>query len=128
LLGAEKVEHINRHPLKGNLFENMIVIEALKYRFNRSKRSNLFFWRDAKGNEVDMLMEFGPDVIPIEIKSGSTISDNYFKGLRVFSSRLAQPPKAMALVYGGAEIQKRSEVSVWSPMTISEMICEFDEI
>jgi predicted AAA+ superfamily ATPase len=57
LLGAEAVQHISRHPLRGNLFENLVVGEALKYRYNRGKRSNLFFWRDAKGNEVDLVVD-----------------------------------------------------------------------
>jgi len=126
LLGAEKTDHISRHPLKGNLFENMIIVESLKYWFNRSKRSNLFFWRDAKGNEVDLLLEFGPDVVPVEIKSGATISEDYFKGLRVFSSRLAQPPKTSALVYGGDETQRRSDVSIWNASSVAEMMSSFD--
>jgi hypothetical protein len=77
LLGAENETHISRHPLRGNLFENLVVIEALKYRYNRGKRSNLYFWRDAKGNEVDLLMESGPDIIAAEIKAGATISGEW---------------------------------------------------
>lgn len=113
LLGAENELHINRHPLRGNLFENLVVIEALKYRLHRGKRNNLYFWRDGKGNEVDLLIETGPDVIPVEIKAGATISGDFFKGLRTFSARLASPPKAAALVYGGLEQQQRSDVAVW---------------
>ena len=113
LLGAENELHINRHPLRGNLFENLVVIEALKYRLHRGKRNNLSFWRDGKGNEVDLLIETGPDVIPVEIKAGATISGDFFKGLHTFSARFASPPKAAALVYGGLEQQQRSDVAVW---------------
>jgi len=70
------------------LFENMVVIEALKCRLNRGKRSNLYFWRDGKGNEVDLLIEAGPDVMPVEIKAGATISRDFFKGLHSFAARL----------------------------------------
>jgi predicted AAA+ superfamily ATPase len=92
---------------------NPTQIEALKYRLHRGKRNNLYFWRDGKGNEVDLLIETGPDVIPVEIKAGATISGDFFKGLRTFSARLASPPKAAALVYGGLEQQQRSDVAVW---------------
>jgi len=124
LLGAENELHINRHPLKGNLFENMVIIEALKYRYNRGKRSNLYFWRDAKGNEVDLLVESGSEVTPVEIKSGSTINNDFFKGLRSFAARLPSPPKTTALVYGGSEQQRRSDVTIWKVTDISAMMSE----
>lgn len=122
LLGAENELHINRHPLRGNLFENLIVIDALKYRYNRGKRSNLYFWRDAKGNEVDLLVESGPDVTPVEIKAGATVSSDYFKGLRTFNARLSSPAMSSALVYGGADRQKRSGVTVWTASDVSELM------
>ena len=122
LLGVESELHVNRHPLRGNLFENLVVIEALKYRYNRGKRSNLHFWRDAKGNEVDLVIEAGPDIVPVEIKSGATITEDYFKGLRTFSDKLPTLPRACALVYGGTERQKRSDVSVWRVGDIAEMM------
>jgi predicted AAA+ superfamily ATPase len=113
---------VNRHPLRGNLFENMVVIEALKYRYHRGKRSNLYFWRDAKGNEVDLLMENGPDIAAVEIKGGETISSDYFKGLRTLASRLSMPLAASALVYGGTERQQRSEASVWRAQDVAAMM------
>jgi predicted AAA+ superfamily ATPase len=122
LLGIEKETHVNRHPLRGNLFENMVVIEALKYRYHRGKRSNLYFWRDAKGNEVDLLMENGPDIAAVEIKGGETISSDYFKGLRTLASRLSMPLAASALVYGGTERQQRSEASVWRAQDVAAMM------
>ena len=122
LLGAENELHVNRHPLRGNLFENLVVIEALKYRYNRGKRNNLHFWRDSKGNEVDLLIESGPDVMPVEIKSAATISDDFFKGLRSFSARLSTPPGACSLVYGGTERQQRSSVNVWRFGDVAEMM------
>ena len=124
LLGAESELHINRHPLRGNLFENLVVIEALKYRYNRARRNNLYFWRDAKGNEVDLLVETGGEVVPVEIKSGATISEDFFKGLRSFAGRLPQPPRASALVYGGTERQQRSDVSVWRHDDIARIMAK----
>jgi len=122
LLGIEKESHVNRHPLRGNLFENMVVIEALKYRYHRGRRSNLYFWRDAKGNEVDLLIEHGPDIAAVDIKSGATVNSDYFKGLRKFHARLASPGSTCALVYDGQERQRRSDVTVWRAMDVSAMM------
>jgi len=122
LLGAENTKHIAHHPLKGNLFENMIVLEALKYRFNRGKRNNLYFWRDAKGNEIDILVENGSDVVPIEIKSGATLHNDFFKGLKVFKKQLGHLDNAALLVYGGNENQMRSEAAVWQATEIEAMM------
>jgi len=122
LLGIEKESHVNRHPLRGNLFENMVVIEALKYRYHRGRRSNLYFWRDAKGNEVDLLLESGAGIAAVEIKSGATISSDYFKGLRSFKSRLTSPPGTCALVYDGEERQQRSDVTIWRARDAGEMM------
>ncbi len=122
LLGAEHEVHISRHPLRGNLFENLIVVEALKYRFNRGLRNNLYFWRDAKGNEVDLVVEAGPDVMPVEIKAGATVTGDYFKGLLTFVDRLKTPPMARSLVYGGTERQYRSDTHVWRVQDVPEMM------
>lgn len=126
LLGAENETHINRHPLRGNLFENLVVVEALKYRYNQGKRSNLYFWRDAKGNEVDLLLEHGPDIAAVEIKAGATISNDWLKELENFSGKLPRPPKTRALVYGGTERQKRTNVSIWRSTDIAKMLTEFE--
>jgi hypothetical protein len=125
LLGAESELHISRHPLRGNLFENMIVIDALKYRYHRGKRNNLHFWRDGKGNEIDLLVESGPDIMPVEIKSGATISDDFFKGLQTFARQLPQI-SISSLVYGGTEKQKRSDVLIWRASDVAEMMAKIN--
>ena len=122
LLGAEDERHVKYHPLRGNLFENLVIMEALKYRYHRGERSNLYFWRDGKGNEVDLLVENGPDIAPVEIKSGATITDDYFKGLRTFTGKLPRQPKTSALVYAGAERQKRSDLTVWRAADVAMMM------
>ena len=122
LLGAKDERHVEYHPLRGNLFENLVILEALKYQYHRGERSNLFFWRDGKGNEVDLLVENGLDIVPVEIKSGATISNDYCKGLRTFAGKLSGQPKTCALVYGGAERQKRNDVTIWRAMDVSMMM------
>ena len=113
LLGIETVNQISRDPLRGSLFENMVIAEALKYRFNQGKRSNLYFYRDSKGNEVDLVFSSGSELFPVEIKSGMTVTRDYFKGLNHFKT-LFEPhmPNGGGLVYDGIDAQNRSDVSV----------------
>jgi len=127
LLGAQSEVHINRHPLRGNLFENMVVIEALKYRYHRGMRSNLFFWRDGRGNEVDLVIEKALEVVPVEIKAGATVTEDFFKGLRYFLTKLPEPTAIAAVVYGGSECQRRSDATVWPAAEVPEMMREILE-
>ena len=113
LLGIENEKQISRDPLRGSLFENMVIAEALKFRLNEGKRSNLYFYRDSKGNEVDLLLVNGPDIFPIEIKSGMTITRDYFKGLKYFSKLFPDHiPGGGGIVYGGQEVQNRTDISI----------------
>ena len=91
----------------------MVVAEALKYRFNQGKRSNLFFYRDSRGNEVDLLIVSGVDIFPIEIKAGMTITRDYFKGLNHFAKLFPDHlPWGGGVIYGGTEAQKRTDVFI----------------
>lgn len=113
LLGIENKKHIARDPLRGHLFENMVVAETLKYRLHHGKGNNLYFYRDSKGNEVDLVLTKGADLFPIEIKSGMTITKDYFKGLKHFSKVFPKNiPDGSGLIYAGEEQQKRTDVFV----------------
>ncbi|WP_419661477.1 AAA ATPase like protein [Desulfosarcina variabilis str. Montpellier] len=113
LLGIENAKQLSRDPLRGSLFENLVIAEALKYRFNQGKRSNLYFYRDSRGNEVDLILTNEPDLFPIEIKAGMTITRDYFKGLNHFAKLFPDSiPNGSGLVYGGETEQQRSNVSI----------------
>jgi predicted AAA+ superfamily ATPase len=124
LLGMETERHVSRDPLRGNLFENLVVIEALKYRYNRGQKSNLFFYRDGKGNEVDLILEFGPDLFPIEIKAGETITPDYFKGLKQFEKIIPGLPLGSGLIYGGRERQMRSNTRIYNVYDLEALLDE----
>jgi predicted AAA+ superfamily ATPase len=95
-----------QNPYRGALFENLIVTELMKNRFNKGQRSNLYFWRDNTGHEVDIIIDNGLKQIPLEVKSGRTIKQEFFKGLG-FWEKLTQNPEGI-IVYGGDEGQIRS--------------------
>jgi predicted AAA+ superfamily ATPase len=81
LLELETESHVNTHPLRGALFENLVILELLKARFNNGQRSNLFYWRDRTGNEIDVLIDQSSQVIPVEIKTAATFNTDYLKGI-----------------------------------------------
>lgn len=125
LLGLEDEKQVSRDPLRGNLFENMVVLEALKFRYNQGKRSNLFFYRDSNGNEVDLIAEQGRSLLALEIKAGATINDDYFKGLRHFRKAIGDGwTVAAGVVYGGEDSQQRSEALVRPALHCDELFAE----
>ena len=78
LLRIEKVSQLNNHYLKGSLFENLILSEFLKRRYNQGKASNLYFWRDHRGMEIDLIIEHANGLTPVEIKSSRTWNRDFF--------------------------------------------------
>jgi uncharacterized protein len=112
LLGVQNADQLAIHPQRGALFETWVVGELLKGRYNKSLPSNLFFWRDNTGNEVDVIVDQGLTLLPIEIKSGQTISADYFSGLRKWLSWAGAEAGKSYLIYGGDEIQTRREGEV----------------
>lgn len=100
LLGIREPAQISRDPLVGSIFENLVVMECLKARYNAGHLPDLYFFRDSKGNEVDLLAAIARKRIAMEIKSASTFSLDQFKGLRRFLS-LADPVDGAYLVYNG---------------------------
>ena len=107
LLGIENSIQLDLNSYKGPLFENLIVVDFIKNRFNQAKSNNLYFWRDSMGNELDILIEVGNSLIPIEIKSGQTITNEYFKGLKYWQKISGEDTQGY-VVYAGQNIEKRS--------------------
>ena len=114
LLGISNAKQIAHHAAKGPLFENLMVSELLKERFNAGATDNLYYWRDKTGNEVDVLMDTAGKLNAIELKAGETIATDYFKGLEYFSS-LHKKRIEMLLIYGGKEEQQRSNGIIVKP-------------
>ena len=107
LLGIRDNNHLQTHPLKGAIFEGMVITELLKNRTNAGLDINLFYWRDKTGHEVDLIIDNGKTLLPIEIKLGMTISKDYFKNIDYWTN-LSGSKKAFIL-YTGAQHQKRSD-------------------
>jgi len=99
LLRITRVEHLQTHPLRGNIFENFVLSERIKQRWNEGREAPLYFWRDSHGNEVDLVEDEAGILTPSEIKAGATFHPEFVNGLD-FLCRL-QPPKRGQVVYGG---------------------------
>jgi predicted AAA+ superfamily ATPase len=114
LLGIQNAQQLDFHPLFGSLFENFVIMELIKHRFNRAKNNNFYFWRDNTGHEIDLIAEESEGLYPIEIKSGKTITDEFFKGLLYWFK--ISGTQSGTVVYTGETGQKRSsniEILPW---------------
>ena len=126
LVGIEHAGQLGTHPLRGPLFENAVVMEALKHRFNRGRRSNLAFFRTSSGLECDLLLENGGGMRAIEIKSGATVASDWFDPLDRIAKALPEIA-ARAVVYGGAERQSRRNGEVVPLTGLGEMLEQIDD-
>lgn len=111
LLGIQEESQINTHPLRGSLFENMVVTDLLKTRLNQGIDPSMFFWRDSAGLEIDLILENGNQLQPIEIKLGETFTASWLNNLNKWCSLAANSTQPM-LCYGGSWTGQRSEVKV----------------
>ena len=106
-LRISNVSQLENHPLKGAIFETMVVIEMVKKYTNQGINPPLFYWRDKTGHEIDLIEDKGNLLTPIEIKSSKTINSDFFKNLKYWN-HLSKMNKAV-LIYSGIQEQNRSD-------------------
>jgi uncharacterized protein len=121
LMGIATKGMLAQHPIKGNLFECFIIAEIIKSQLNTGVDPSIYFWQDKLGREIDCIVENGPVVIPIEIKSGKTVTDDYFKNILYWSNLSKYPAEKALIVYGGNTAQLRSTGHVlgWQEFLLS---------
>ncbi len=120
LLGIKTADDLRLHPIKGGLFESLVISELFKYYHNRNMQPPLYFWRDVQGHEIDVIIEKSlANLVPIEIKAGMTIMDNFFKGIKNWHAITQQPTTPSYIVYGGTEqlTYKNSHLFPWHQIT-----------
>ena len=101
LLDIETPRQLELDKMRGAIFENMIVMECLKHRFNQGKEGNVFFYRDSNGQEVDILVKEEGRLTAIEVKSSMTYYPEFTKSLQRLTDWTSTPIKRRAVVYGG---------------------------
>lgn len=122
LLGIETVEQLIKDPLYGNLFENWVVMELIKARYNQALDPHFYFYRDVLGKEVDLLLQRGSRLIPIEIKSSKTFSSSFLQGLEYFHEQTPKKAEGGAVIYGGKQTQKLGIFELFTPENCSELM------
>lgn len=114
LLGIRDAEVLRLHPLRGALFETLVVSEFLKDRYSQGLPADLYFWRDNNGIEADLLFERQGKLQTVEIKSGRTITGDYIRDGQKSSRFAGDEALTPWLIYGGGEKYQRSGVQIIS--------------
>jgi predicted AAA+ superfamily ATPase len=109
----QALEDLVHRAERGAVFESFVVSELHKNFMHRGGQPRLHFWRDAAGHEVDLLIEMGERLIPVEIKSGQTLASDFFDGLDYWRKLSGDERGPAALVYGGEQALKRSGAAVY---------------
>jgi len=119
LLDIQSPEQLDSHYLRGNIFESFIIAEHIKSRLHAGRRPNAFFWRNSTGHEIDLILEAGAQLWAVEIKSGQTLNEDFFKGLRYFKRLSSAPDEHLYLVYGGDRnlTRKYGQVVGWKSIS-----------
>lgn len=112
LLNIRSAEDLALHSQRGAIFETYIISELVKSSHNSGIEPPFYFWRDSQGHEVDLLIENGEKLLPIEIKSGQTVASSMFSGLNYWQ-KLSQCDDGM-LIYGGTDSYTRNGIKVRS--------------
>ncbi|MFI5334818.1 MAG: ATP-binding protein [Chlamydiales bacterium] len=105
LLGIENAAQVSRDPLRGNLIENLIVLELFKARLNKGLDPQLYYFRDAHGHEVDLIFQRGHSLVPIEIKAARTFNAEFLKNLDYFQRLAPDRCDKGFLIYTGSQEQ-----------------------
>ena len=101
------------HASRGAIFESFVVSEFFKRAMHSGTSPDLYFWRDSAGNEVDLLLDRGTRLIPVEIKSGRTVSRDFFKGLNYWRGLSGDEEGPAGLIYGGTHSHRRGGACVY---------------
>jgi predicted AAA+ superfamily ATPase len=119
LLGINRQEQLDTHPLRGNIFENFIISEIIKNKVNNAEELNLYFWRDQKGHEIDLIMDESDYLYPIEIKLSETFHPSFVKNTeflnKLQNESISSLEKRGLIIYTGAQetIFKQIELRNW---------------
>ena len=102
LLGITRADALAIHPMRGALFENMLIAEYLKYLRHHGIANAMYFWRDNTGNEIDLLIDRAGELWPVEMKSGATFQRDWLRGLHTWQRHAAAARQGTPMLISGA--------------------------
>jgi len=112
LLRIREPADIADHAMKGAIFETFVLSEFYKSFAHRGEAPPLYFWRDRTGHEVDVVVDTGKKLIPVEVKSTETIDNSLFDGLRYYTTLGTPASKTGVLIHGGESLYRRENFTV----------------
>lgn len=121
LLGIHTEEQAFRDPLRGNLYENLIIADIVKGALNKGLRPEIYFYRDSHGNEVDLLIRENGELTPVEIKSAGTFSKDFVKGIERFHALGISRVTKGAVLYNGEQPFDIRGVRIFNPLLVEDI-------
>ena len=121
LLGIHTEEQATRDPLRGNLYENLVISDIIKGALNKGIRPEIYFFRDSHGAEVDLLIREKGELMPVEIKSAQTFSADFLKGLEKFRALGLDRVAAATVLYGGEQQFQIQGVHIYNPFFVEDI-------
>ena len=109
LLGVKDAQQVETHPLRGQIFENMVVCDKLKNLYNEGRDNNMFFYRDKGQHEIDIIQEEGEDLLAYEIKLAPAIHPDFYKNLNYFRALFPDQTKSTMVINTGVEENRLPE-------------------
>lgn len=122
LLDIESPKQLSRDKMRGCIFENFIVLEILKHRFNQGLENGVFFYRDSNQNEVDILLKQEGEITAIEVKSSSTYTAEFEKSLKKIQDYVKTPVAKKIIVYAGDFENTAGDIKVVNYKNLSSVI------
>ncbi len=121
LLDIHDEQQAARDPLRGGLYENLIITEIMKGAHNRGFRPSVYFYRDSHGIEIDLLIREHGVITPIEIKSAATFSSNFLKGLEQFKTSYPGRSVPGTVLYGGEQSLNMRDIQIFNPLSVENL-------
>lgn len=121
LLGIHTAEQASRDPLRGSLYENLVIADIVKAALNKGIRPEIYFFRDSHGNEVDLLIREKGVLTPVEIESAATFSTDFVKGIERFKALGIKRVTAGAVLYNGEQPFDVRGVRVFNPLHVEDI-------
>jgi uncharacterized protein len=121
LLGIHSEEQTSRDPLRGSLYDNLLIADILKGALNRGIRPEVYFFRDSHGNEVDLLIKNEGRLIPVEIESGATFSTEFLRGLERLQALGIKGLTPGVVLYNGDQAFNIRGIRTFNPFQIEDI-------
>ena len=123
LLNLSSVKELMNHFAVGSIFENFIISEFKKEISETNKSAQIYFYRDNHGNEIDLIIDTGGNLIPIEVKSSTTFSKSFFKGFEYWKKHMDEKIGGF-VIYGGDDSQKIQDHQLISWMNLQKVFAK----